>query len=75
MTGDPTRIRKHSVSIAGHATSVSVEDAFWERFCVIAKDRGTSTSALIRRIDATRSGNLSSALRVFVLETLDPPKP
>jgi predicted DNA-binding ribbon-helix-helix protein len=67
MTGDPTRIRKRSVSIAGHATSVSVEDAFWTALSVIANARGVSVSALIREIDETRTGNLSSAIRVFVL--------
>lgn len=67
MTGDPTRIRKRSVSIAGHATSVSVEDAFWTAFSEIAEQRNVSVSRLIRDIDEERSGNLSSAIRVFVL--------
>lgn len=65
---DPTEIRKRSVSIAGHATSVSLEDAFWTRLNAIAKARRTSLSGIIREIDETRTGNLSSALRVFVLE-------
>jgi len=68
MTDDPTQIRKRSVNIAGHATSVSMEDAFWQRLAVIAKHRSVSISALIRDVDAARTGNLSSALRVFVLE-------
>lgn len=68
MTRDPTQIRKRSVTIAGHATSVSMEDAFWTRLNAIAKARGVSVSALVREVDETRSGNLSSALRVFVLE-------
>lgn len=68
MPDDPTRIRKRSVNIAGHATSVSMEDAFWQRLADIAKARGVSISALIKHVDATRTGNLSSALRVFVLE-------
>ncbi|MDA0997767.1 MAG: ribbon-helix-helix domain-containing protein [Proteobacteria bacterium] len=72
MTADPNRIRKRSLSIAGHATSVSIEDAFWDRLAVIAKRRGISVSALIREIDQTRTGNLSSAIRIFVLLTKDP---
>jgi len=69
---DPTVIRKRSVSIAGHATSISLEDAFWRRLGAIAKARGQSLSALIRDIDEARTGNLSSALRVFVLENAPP---
>ncbi|MBO6521177.1 MAG: ribbon-helix-helix domain-containing protein [Rhodospirillales bacterium] len=65
---DPTEIKKRSVSIAGHATSVSLEDAFWTRLNAIAKRRRTSLSQIVREIDETRTGNLSSALRVFVLE-------
>ncbi|MBO6949867.1 MAG: ribbon-helix-helix domain-containing protein [Rhodospirillales bacterium] len=68
MSGDPTEIKKRSVNIAGHATSVSLEDAFWTRLNAIAKKRRTSLSRIIRDIDETRTGNLSSALRVFVLE-------
>lgn len=67
MSRDPTKIRKRSVSIAGHQTSVSMEDAFWQRLGEIASARGVSVSSLIREIDTERTGNLSSALRVFVL--------
>ncbi len=72
MSNDPTKIRKRSVSIAGHQTSVSMEDAFWQRLGDIAKARNTSVSALIRHVDAGRTGNLSSALRVFILNETDP---
>lgn len=72
MSGDSTRIRKRSVNIAGHATSVSMEDAFWTRLGAIADARHVSVSALIRDVDAARTGNLSSALRVFVLENCQP---
>ncbi len=65
------RIRKRSVTIAGHATSVSLEEAFWQRLKEIAKRRGLSLNALIAEIDGDRPntapGNLSSAIRVFVL--------
>lgn len=59
---------KRSVRIAGHATSVSVEAAFWQALCEIAARRRQSVNALLARIDAERSGNLSSAIRLFVLD-------
>lgn len=63
------RIVKHSVVIAGHRTSVSLEDAFWRALKDIAAKDGASLAALIARIDANRGdANLSSALRVFALE-------
>jgi predicted DNA-binding ribbon-helix-helix protein len=66
-------IRKRSVMIAGHATSVSLEDEFWDALREIAAQRGLSLNALIAEIDQTRSGrNLSSALRVHVLRALQP---
>jgi predicted DNA-binding ribbon-helix-helix protein len=58
---------KHSVRIAGHATSVSLERAFWEALGEIAARRGLPISALLTTIDAERTGNLASAIRVFVL--------
>lgn len=70
-SGDPARLRKHSVTIAGHRTSVSLEDAFWRALQRIADARGESVAALVTRIDRERSGNLSSALRVFVLESVE----
>jgi predicted DNA-binding ribbon-helix-helix protein len=59
----------HSVRIAGHATSVSLEPAFWEALCDIAARRRIAVNALLTKIDAERSGNLSSAIRLFVLES------
>ena len=70
MTSSSARIRKHSLRIAGHLTSVSMEDAFWLAFKEIAERRGMSVNALAAEIDRTREGNLSSAIRVFVLEAL-----
>lgn len=58
---------KHSVRIAGHATSVSLEAPFWDALCEIAALRQQSVNALLAAIDAERSGNLSSAARLFVL--------
>ncbi len=63
-----TTVRKHSVVIAGHRTSVTMEDAFWRGLREIAAADGMSLNQLVTRIDADRSGSLSSALRVFVLE-------
>ena len=61
-------ITKRSVMIAGHRTSVSLEDPFWTALREIAEARGQSVQALVGAIDAGRGGqNLSSALRVFVL--------
>ena len=64
-----TGLVKHSVRIAGHPTSVSLEPAFWQALCDIAARRRIPVSALLTEIDAGRSGNLSSAIRLFVLES------
>ena len=62
---------KRSVTIAGHATSVSLEGPFWEALRAIAVEEGLSVQALIGRIDAERAGqNLSSAIRVYVLRSV-----
>ena len=61
-------IVKRSIILSGHNTSVSLEDAFWEGLKDIAKNRRTTLSDLIGSIDLDREhGNLSSALRLFVL--------
>ena len=62
-------LTKHSVRIAGHPTSVSLEAAFWEALCEIAARRLLSVNALLSQIDAERGGNLSSAIRLHVLES------
>ena len=60
---------KRSVVIAGHKTSVSLEDAFWIGLKEIVRERHTTLSELVAEIDAQRQlGNLSSTLRLFVLE-------
>jgi predicted DNA-binding ribbon-helix-helix protein len=60
---------KHSIVIAGHKTSVSLEEAFWRGLKEIAADRHLTMSDMVAGIDATRtSGNLSSAIRLFVLD-------
>ena len=65
---EPTRPRKRSLVIAGHATSVSLEDAFWEALKDIAREEGRSVTLLIADIDSQRGDmGLSSAIRVHVL--------
>jgi predicted DNA-binding ribbon-helix-helix protein len=60
---------KRSIVIAGRKTSVSLEDAFWNGLKEIASARNVTLSALAANIDSGRtSGNLSSALRLFVLD-------
>ena len=68
MSGKSGRIGKRSVMIAGHPTSVSLEDAFWEALAEIARERGMSVNRLVAEIDRERAANLSSAIRVFVLK-------
>ena len=64
-------IVKRSVSIAGHRTSISLEEPFWKVLREIAEREKLSIQALIGRIDAERDEqNLSSAIRVFVLTDL-----
>lgn len=59
---------KRSIVVAGHKTSVSLEDAFWNGLKEIAAGRDTTLSDLVASIDAERRhGNLSSAIRLFVL--------
>lgn len=60
-------IKKRSVDIAGHRTSVSLEAPFWDVLAEIAARDQTSISQLIVAIDSARDGNLSSAIRIFVL--------
>ncbi|MEL6206196.1 MAG: ribbon-helix-helix domain-containing protein [Pseudomonadota bacterium] len=64
-----TRPSKRSLTVAGHRTSVSLEDAFWEAFRDIAAARGQSVNALATEIDRARGMDtgLASAIRLFVL--------
>jgi predicted DNA-binding ribbon-helix-helix protein len=62
-------MKKRSVLVSGHPTSVTLEEEFWDALKVIAERRGQSLNQIITDIDAGRSGaNLSSAIRVFVLK-------
>ena len=63
------KVAKRSILLAGHKTSVSLEEQFWSALKEIAREKGISVSALVLRVDSSRErGNLSSALRTFVLE-------
>lgn len=65
-------MKKRSVKIRGHATSISLEEEFWTALKSIASDQNKSLSALIAEIDQSRRDqNLSSALRVYTLKTLE----
>jgi predicted DNA-binding ribbon-helix-helix protein len=67
----PTDLSKHSLVIAGHRTSISLERTFWEALQAIARERHVSTVALVASVDAGRGeANLSSALRVFILNAV-----
>ncbi len=60
---------KRSIVIAGHKTSVSLEDAFWKGLKEIATSKDMTLSDLVATIDTDRHhGNLSSAIRLFVLD-------
>ena len=62
-------MRKRSISIAGHRTSLSLEPEFWAALAAAARARGLSLARLVGEIDRERAGrNLSSAIRVFLLE-------
>ncbi len=71
MTASSHTVIKHSITIKGHRTSVSLEEIFWIALGQIAEQNHVSVSRLIARIDADRGdANLSSALRVYVLENV-----
>lgn len=66
MSGRPV---KHSLTLRGHRTSVSLEAAFWAAFRDIAAERGIALNELAAEVDAGREGDigLASAIRVFIL--------
>lgn len=71
VASSPSTIVKHSLLIAGHRTSISLEDAFWRTLQDIAMRRGLSVAALVAEVDAARgAANLSSAIRVYLLEAV-----
>jgi predicted DNA-binding ribbon-helix-helix protein len=63
-----SRVVKRSVAVSGHKTSITLEDEFWRSLRDIAHSRQTTLSTLLAGIDSERChGNLSSAIRLFVL--------
>lgn len=64
----PSAVKKRSVVVSGHRTSISLERAFWDCLREIAAQRSLTINELVSEIDASRAGNLSSAIRVFVLK-------
>jgi predicted DNA-binding ribbon-helix-helix protein len=64
----PTTVKKRSVVVGGHRTSISLEQAFWEALQELAVRDGKTINQMVSDIDAARSGNLSSAIRVWILD-------
>ena len=65
-------MKKRSVTIAGHSTSITLEDAFWSALKTVAERDNLSLNKLITHIDDTRKNtdNLSSAIRIYILNDL-----
>lgn len=63
-------MQKRSVTLRGHRTSITLEDEFWQQLTQLAKSEKLSVQELIARIDEGRTGNLSSAIRVYVLKAV-----
>ena len=64
---DDYEIKKHSITLKGHPTSITLENIFWRTLGDIANEKGKSVSQILNIIDSNRSGNLSSAVRIYVL--------
>ena len=67
-----TLIIKRSVVLNGHKTSVSLENEFWDALREIADGQHTSMSALVRQVAESNNSNLSSSIRLFVLNHFRP---
>lgn len=66
-------LKKRSIKLKGHATSITMEDAFWDALKKISERDNTSIQKIIESIDAARlenGANLASAIRVYILKTL-----
>ncbi len=63
---------KRSVTVSGHRTSLSLEEAFWQALVAAAREEGKSVAALVAQIDRNREDlNLSSAIRIWILKRLE----
>lgn len=65
---DAARLERHSVTIAGHSTSLSIERGFWLEFKRLAQRESVSIAELVRQLDEARAGSLSGAIRSYVLQ-------
>ena len=65
-------MKKRSINILGHQTSISLEEEFWSEVKTLAEQRGLSLNKMIAEIDRTRgtNKNLSSAIRLYILKEL-----
>lgn len=63
-------MKKHSVIISGHATSLSLEPEFWDMLKKLATEQKKSVADLIQELDQKRTTNLSSTIRVYILNKL-----
>jgi predicted DNA-binding ribbon-helix-helix protein len=61
-------VKKRSVVVGGHRTSISLEQAFWEALQQAAAQKGCTIGEMVSEIDTARAGNLSSAIRVWLLD-------
>ena len=61
-------MKKHSIELSGHRTSIAIEDEFWDELKKIAHQKNTSLRQLLIQIDNNRTNNLASTIRVFVLK-------
>ncbi len=63
-----TQVAKRSVVVAGHRTSISLERGFWDALRELALAENKTINQLVSEVDHGRTGNLSSAIRVYVLD-------
>ena len=70
-----SKVVKRSIKIAGHSTSVSLEQEFWDVLKAIAKSQNRSVADLVASVDQERDGGLSSALRVYALKVIQAGQP
>lgn len=68
--GNPTEPRRRSFRLSGHRTSLSLERAFWAALKEIAAQEGRTMTSIIEEVDDNRSGGLTPAVRVYVLQWL-----
>ena len=65
---DDNKLTKHSITLQGHQTSVTLENIFWQSLKEIAENQNKTIKQLIEEIDESRTGNLSSAIRVYIIQ-------